>query len=196
VKPLHSDWPAFADVLLRRRLLLVTLMPTVTGLLVLRFGGHPALVPNVFVLGVLGPVLSVLDGALHRLPDRIVLPAIPLTLFLLATSAAIEHEGAPLARALLGGTLASTCFVVLALASRGDLGWGDVKVGGGLLAPLLAWTGWWTLMDGGLIAFAAASVTAHAGFLQAGGGRRRIALGPYLFAGALAALLISGPGHP
>lgn len=189
----RSEWHKFAAVLGRSRVQLFLLMSSATGVLALRIGPHPVLVADVLVLGVLGPVLGVLDTSLHRLPDRIVLPMIPLAILVLVTVAAIDHDAARLGRALLGSVLVSTGFTVLALLARGDLGWGDVKVAGGLLAPPLAWAGWWTLLDGELFAFAAAAVAAHTSLVPADlRGRRRIALGPYLFGGALAAVLISG----
>lgn len=163
----------------------------VMALLLGRFGGNPEMVAFCF-LGALGVALAAIDIAVQRLPDRLTLPAYPILITLLAVAAVMDHDGAALVRALLGGVALAGAFLLLALVSRGQLGGGDVKVAG-LAGLALAWLGWPTLLTGaflGFFLFALASLALLAA--------RRITLrssvcfGPFLTGGALLAMLASG----
>src|SRR5690242_16646550 len=77
-----------------------------------------------FVLAVLGPVLSVVDMVLFRLPDAIVLPASPAVLALVAASGSVHGSPSPLPRSLASGLASGLVMAGLALFSQGGLGWG------------------------------------------------------------------------
>lgn len=131
----------------------------------------------------IGILLSFIDRERHLLPDRLVLPLIPLALLLAAISG---HFGS----ALIGGGSWFALFALLALANPNGLGWGDVKFAAPLgiacgalsirLVPLAAFLG---LVAGSTYALAR---------LASGHRHRRIPLGPFMLAGALASLLSLG----
>ena len=77
----------------------------------------------------------------------------------------------------------------LALAFPGQLGLGDVRLGG-LLGGYLAFLGWPDLVSGTLLGWVLAAVAM--GFRRPSSTRRRLLpLAPFLFAGTLVAVLVS-----
>ncbi|WP_052442837.1 hypothetical protein [Streptacidiphilus neutrinimicus] len=182
---------AVVSVLRGRWLVVVTVTAAIAALmqeqLPLRLGTAAAWL----VLAVLGPVLSVLDMALFRLPDAIVLPASPVVLALLAASGSVHGSTSPLSRSLATGLASGLVMAGLALLSHGGLGWGDVKVCAGLLGPVLGIVGWWALAATGLLAFSSATVAVL--FLRRDRKLARIPLGPFLFGAALLVILVNPP---
>ncbi len=131
----------------------------------------------------IGILLSFIDRERHLLPDRLVLPLIPLALLLAAISGRFGS-------ALLGGVSWSALFALLALINPTGLGWGDAKFAAPLgvacgalslrLVPLAALLG---LVAGSIYALT----------LMASGHRhRRIPFGPFMLAGAIASLISLG----
>jgi len=160
----------------------------VLGLLFGRFGGQPDMLAFCF-LGALGVALAAIDLSVQRLPDRLVLPAYPVLIALLAIAALIGHDAAALGRALLGGLVLGGTYLVLALLRPGGIGGGDVKLAG-LAGLALGWLGWPTLIAGGALGFILSGAVSLV-LLAA----RRLALqsmisfGPFMLAGALLASL-------
>ena len=163
----------------------------VLALLFGRLGGQPVTLAFGF-LGALGVALAAIDIGVQRLPDRLTLPAYPVLIILLAMAALIGHDMAALGRALLGGLALAAGYLVLGVASRGQLGGGDIKLAG-LVGLVLAWLGWPALISGAILGFvlsalaslallAARRVTMHSA----------ISFGPFLLGGALIAVLASG----
>ncbi len=132
-------------------------------------------------------VLAFVDLAAMRLPHRITTVSTAGFLALLAAG------GDPRAwlRAIAAGLLLAGCFAVLAVASRGQLGWGDVALGVPVAAAL-GWHGWSAVYAGTLLGFGAAAVTAitlrRLGRLAAGA---HLPLGPFLIAAAAAVVVWS-----
>jgi leader peptidase (prepilin peptidase)/N-methyltransferase len=143
------------------------------------------------VLAVVGVALGVIDILERRLPSRLVYPGIVGVGALLATSAVLHSRGPDLLRALAATAVLAAFYLVLALASGGGLGAGDVKLGG-LLGLTLGWMGWSTLLIGVFLGWSLAAVARLALRLT-----RRIdrdstmPLGPFLLAGAFVALLVA-----
>jgi len=160
----------------------------VLGLLFGRFGGQPDMLAFCF-LGALGVALAAIDLSVQRLPDRLVLPAYPVMIVLLAVAALIGHTAGALGRALLGGLLLGGTYLVLALLRPGGIGGGDVKLAG-LAGIALGWLGWPTLLAGAALGFllcgavSMALMAARRITLQS-----MISLGPFLLGGALLATL-------
>ena len=158
-----------------------------------RLGGAPDMLAFGF-LGALGVALSAIDIAVHRLPDRLTLPAYPVLVALLAVPAVTGHHGGALARALLAGVALAVGYLLLAVLRPGQLGLGDVKLAG-LAGLALGWLGWPTLVLGAALGFVLCAVVSLA-LLAA----RRISLhsaicfGPFLLGGAMLAMLASGGG--
>jgi leader peptidase (prepilin peptidase) / N-methyltransferase len=128
-----------------------------------------------------GLPLAAIDLAVHRLPDALVLPA-------WVAVAALAVAAGEL-RALSGGLALVAAFAVLAVLPRSALGFGDVKLCGGL-GTALALISWRALIVGVLLAFVFGGVVALA-LLLSGRVRRDTAIpfGPALIAGALVAAL-------
>jgi leader peptidase (prepilin peptidase) / N-methyltransferase len=174
--------------LLGPSLLLELATASVLGLLLGRFGGHPQTLAFCF-LGTLGVTLAAIDLAVQRLPGALVLPAYPVLVTLLGVSALMQHDGAALVRALLGGmALAGGC-LLLALLGSGPFRPRHVLLAG-LAGLALAWIGWPTLLTGailGLLLFALASLALLATRLGVVHSSR--CFGPFLLSGALLAII-------
>jgi leader peptidase (prepilin peptidase) / N-methyltransferase len=163
----------------------------VLALLLGRFGGQADVVAFGF-FGVLGVALAAIDIAVQRLPDRLTLPAYPILIALLTGAAIVGHDFGALLRALLGGLALAGVYLVLALVGRGQLGGGDIKLAG-VAGLALGWLGWPILIDGTALGFALSAVAIVA--LLAARRltlRSAISFGPFLFAGALLAMLAAG----
>lgn len=138
-------------------------------------------------LGTVAGWLAAVDVREHRLPDRVQLPAAAVLLAALALRAVVGTDPGALARALAVSAATGLVLLLLAAASRGGLGFGDVKFG--MLLGL--WTGYLGPAQGVLAlvaAFLSGGVAAVAALLTGRAGpTTRIAFGPFLAVGALAA---------
>lgn len=141
----------------------------------------------------LGVALALIDLDYHRLPDALVLPAYPLIGALLVGAAVWQHDGAALLRAVLGAGALFALYLALALARPGGMGYGDVKLAG-VVGALLGYMSVSALVVGAAAAFLLGGV--GGGLLLAarrGSRRTAVAFGPFMVAGALVAILASGP---
>jgi leader peptidase (prepilin peptidase)/N-methyltransferase len=128
--------------------------------------------------------LAAIDIETRRLPNAITLPVSALALLFRAVD-----DRSDLAEVAIAGAAAFVLFYLLALALRGGLGMGDVKLAGMLgfllgskVIPALALG----VVAGGLWA-AVLVITRRAGL------RSTIAYGPFLCLGGAVAILFSGP---
>lgn len=124
----------------------------------LRFGPVAEL-PAYLVLAGAAALLTVIDLQHHKLPNRVILPAVLTGAALLAAAALAEHAWASLLRAALGAVALFVVFLVLALISPRSLGLGDVKLAA-LLGLYLGWLGWKTLILGAVGGFAVQAIVA------------------------------------
>lgn len=162
------------------------------GIMVLRFGLSPAL-PAYSYLAVVGAVLAVTDARQRRLPDRLTLPSYPVALALLGLAALLlPGGGRPFLGALLGLGIALGLFLVQAVIYPDGLGWGDVKLAG-ILGLYLGWLGLTALVAGLFLGYLLAGAAGLA-LIAAGRASRKTQLpfGPFLLAGTLAAIALSG----
>jgi leader peptidase (prepilin peptidase)/N-methyltransferase len=160
----------------------------VVALLLAKFGGQPAAAAFVY-LAVIGVALTQIDVAAQRLPDRLTLPAYPALIILLTAAAAVDDDWAALLRAVLGGIAIGAGYALLALASGGQVGGGDVKVAG-LIGLMLGWLSWPTLLAGACAGFVLAAATSVVLLIARRMSRHsRISFGPFLLGGALLAAL-------
>ena len=201
-----GPWLARVSVRLARRddAASASPLPTaLTGVLValvlagaLLVGGvRPATVALAWI-GVAGVVLAAVDLAVHRLPDRVTLPAYAAVTTALLVDALALGTWPALLRAGLAGAAAFGLAAAAAVLSPRGLGFGDVKLLG-LLGLVLGWVGWGVLLAGvllGLVAGAAASLT----LIVAGraGWRTALPFGPPLLVGAVLALTLQGQTLP
>jgi leader peptidase (prepilin peptidase) / N-methyltransferase len=163
----------------------------VLALLCGKFAGQADVLAFCF-LGALGVALSAIDITVHRLPDRLTLPAYPAMAVLLCVAAVIGHNSGALLRALLGSVALTASFLLLALLRPGQLGGGDIKLAG-VTGLALGWLGWPTLVSGAVLGFVLTAL-----FSLALLATRRISLrsaicfGPFMLSGALLAILTAG----
>lgn len=146
----------------------------------LALGPNPALVAALAVAAV-APPLARVDLAEHRLPNRLVVPA--LLAGVVALGASWLVSGVPPLIPLLAG--ASYAGVLFVLALFGGMGMGDVKLAAalGLASPTLA-----IALGSSLLAFLVGGVAAVFVLIRRGR-TARIPFGPFLLAGYFGVLL-------
>jgi leader peptidase (prepilin peptidase)/N-methyltransferase len=187
--PLPADRP-WGGRRTRRALILGTALAC--AVMAIRFGPNPAL-PAFCYLAVIGVPLAVIDARCRRLPDPLTLPSYPIALALLGIAALLlPGGGRQFLTAVLGLALAWAFFLLQVLIYPAGLGWGDVKLAG-LLGLYLGWLGPGALAAGLFLGYLFAAV-AGLGLIATRRASRKshLAFGPFLLAGALAAVLITG----
>lgn len=138
-------------------------------------------------------VVAVIDACTRRIPNRLTYPLTPALLALLAVAALLNGEPGRAATALLGGLGAFGALLTLALVNPRGMGMGDVKLAAFIGVGLGYW-GWEALVAGMLGGFMLGGLAAIGLLATRLRGRKDlIPFGPYLAAGALLALLASGP---
>ena len=141
---------------------------------------------------VLAVRLTVVDAATHRLPNRIVLPAYPVSAVLLGTAALAAGEPSRIAVMLLAGAVLFSAYFLLRFGNPSGLGLGDVKLAG-VLGIWLGFMGWGHVLAG---TFAAFLLGGAWGVLlivsRRGTAKTSIAFGPFMLAGAAAAMAMPG----
>ena len=151
--------------------------------------GNPFLLSAAcLVLLVAALPLSVIDVTTRKLPDRILLPAIPACIVLLALAAVRAGYHGPIWRALAAGAVVFVAFTVLAVTVPGQLGFGDCKAAA-LCALPLGYLGWSQVLSGVVGAYVFAALYIISCRLLGKATERTFAFGPFLFAGALTVLL-------
>jgi leader peptidase (prepilin peptidase)/N-methyltransferase len=141
--------------------------------------------------------LAAMDFDVHRLPDRLMWPAMGTLLLGLLAAGTIGTEWGAMVRVVLAGLACGLAYLLLALLSlaRGSLalGLGDVKLAG-LLGMGLGWFGWTTVLIGMYAGFLAGGVFALVLLVTRRVGRDGdLAYGPPMMVGALLGLF-SSPG--
>ena len=135
--------------------------------------------------------LATIDFRTHRLPDAITLPATAFTAALFWFAAWRQSTPDLLTRAAAGSLVMGAAYLALHWASRGSLGFGDVKLA--LLLGLPAgWIGWDAVLLALVLPFALGGIAALALLVT----RRatlqsQIAFGPFMVLGALLAASLS-----
>jgi leader peptidase (prepilin peptidase)/N-methyltransferase len=135
-------------------------------------------------LAAISVVLAVIDLDVHRLPDRIVLPAYLVSGILLTTAALLSGDPARLAVAAIGGGAMLVFYGLLFIVYPAGMGLGDVKLAG-VLGLFLGFLGWPQLAVGAAAAFVLGGVFAIV-LLATGRARRGtgIPFGPWMIVGA------------
>lgn len=153
-----------------------------------RFGFGVELAAYLLLVAVALP-LSAIDVAARKVPDRILLPAVPAAIALLALAAHSTRDFGALGRALLVGVATFVAYLLLALGT-GQLGFGDCKAAG-FCGLYLGYLGAKPAALGVVFAFVMAAVVAVISRTRrASGGNRTLAFAPYIFAGALLVITI------
>jgi leader peptidase (prepilin peptidase)/N-methyltransferase len=146
---------------------------------------------TVLTYGVLvgaGMWLALIDIDTHLLPRRIVYRTIAVALPLLVLSAFFDDAGS-IAGMFIGGIGMWLMLRVLEVLSRGDLGGGDVGLGG-LLGLYLGWLSYEAILVGLFASFLAGGFFAAALLISRKANRHtHFAFGPFLIVGTLIAVL-------
>lgn len=141
--------------------------------------------------------LSAIDLDTHRLPDRLVKPAIVLAVLALAGVATVEERWDPvvsgvLAGAVLGGFYLANVVLGELVGTVSGMGLGDAKLAvvlGLLLGPL----SWAHVLIATVLAFVTAGVHALWLVMVRGGTRStHLAFGPHMVLGTLVVLALPG----
>jgi leader peptidase (prepilin peptidase) / N-methyltransferase len=140
-------------------------------------------------LAVVAVLLTMIDVAVRRLPNLIVLTAYPIGAGLLTAAAAMSGDWWRLHGMAVGMCVLLSGYLALFLAHPGGLGLGDVKVAG-LVGGYLGWAGPSEFVVGACAAFVlggcAAVVLLLAGRVERGSA---IPFGPWMFAGAFVGII-------
>ena len=140
------------------------------------------------VFGTVGAVVVVTDFTTRKIPARLVLPAYPLALGPLAVAAAGHGHWWPLERGAVAMVAVCGFYLLLGLTFAGQLGIGDIELGG-LLGLYLGWIGWSALVAGTLLGWALAAAAIPVRMVVGGTTTRELPAGPFLVAGVLVAVL-------
>jgi len=128
--------------------------------------------------------LALIDLDTRRLPNVIVVPALLAGVVLLGAAALMRGDSAALAGAAIGGAGLFALYLVLALASRGGMGMGDVKLAS-VLGLYLGFLGWGSLLVGAFAAFVFGGVFGLLLLIVRRAGRKTaIPFGPWMILGA------------
>ncbi|MEE1771444.1 A24 family peptidase [Streptomyces sp. JV185] len=169
------------------------LVPVVTALSCAVLAAATGPRPELAAWLLLAPVavlLATVDRRVHRLPDRLTLPAAGALAVLLGAAALLpEHAGSWLS-ALLGGAALGGFYFLLFVINPNGMGFGDVKLALSL-GMALGWYGWAVVFAGG---FAGFLLGAAYGFglmvLKRAGRKTGIPFGPFMITGALLGMLL------
>ena len=146
---------------------------------------------TVLTYGVLvgaGMWLALIDIDTHLLPRRIVYRTIAIAMPLLVLSAFFDDAGS-IAGMFIGGIAMWLMLRVLEVLSRGDLGGGDVGLGG-LLGLYLGWLSYEAILVGHFASFLVGGFFAAALLVTRKANRNtHFAFGPFLIVGTLIAVL-------
>jgi leader peptidase (prepilin peptidase)/N-methyltransferase len=160
--------------------------------IVARFG--PTLeLPAYLYLAAVSVALAFIDLDVRRLPNSIVLPSYVVGGALLLPAAIAGDDWAAAGRGLLAMALLFALYSALALGYRGGMGFGDVKLAG-VLGLYLGWLGWASVLVGAFAGFLLGGTAGIVLLLARRASRRTpIPFGPFMLAGALVAVFLTGP---
>ena len=154
-----------------------------------RFGADWAL-PAYLVFFAALVIVSLVDVQSRVIPTRVVGPAILLCSGLLAVATAAHHDWSRFGTSLLGAALAGGSLLTVHLVTPAGMGFGDVRLAT-LIGLALGWLSLGTVALGMFLAFLfAAAVGVGVRRLRGSTTCRHVPLGPYLAAGAVAAVLL------
>ncbi|MFF8915443.1 prepilin peptidase [Streptomyces sp. NPDC015032] len=171
------------------------LVPVVTALVCAVLAAGTGLRPELAVWLLLAPVavlLATVDRRVHRLPDRLTLPAAGAVTVLLGAAALLPEHGGSWRSALLGGAVLGAFYFLLFLINPNGMGFGDVKLALSL-GVALGWYGWAVVFAGGFAGFLLGAVYGFGLMVLKRAGRKTgIPFGPFMITGALLGLLLGG----
>jgi leader peptidase (prepilin peptidase)/N-methyltransferase len=158
----------------------------------LRFGFDAVLPAYCLFFAVLVTVAAV-DVEQRVIPNRVLRPAMALTVLLLGGAAIVDGAGGAALDALIGGALAFAAMFLVHLGQPRGLGFGDVRLAG-FIGLYLGWLGLGDVAVGLVLGFLLAAVAGLVLIAATGRGFMvRLPFAPFLGAGAVLAVLWGGP---
>ncbi|HEX4541249.1 MAG TPA: A24 family peptidase [Acidimicrobiales bacterium] len=137
--------------------------------------------------------LAAIDVEQRLIPNRVLRPALALTVPLLGGAAIVDGAGQAALDALVGGALAFAALALVHLAQPRGLGFGDVRLGG-FIGLYLGWLGLGEVVVGLVLGFLLAALAGLVLMAATGRGLMvRLPFAPFLGAGAVLAVLWGGP---
>ncbi|MFE9477838.1 prepilin peptidase [Streptomyces spororaveus] len=177
----------------RRAVPLAALVGALCALLAAAVGVRPELAAYVGLAPV-AVLLSLVDRAVHRLPDVLTLPLAAAVAAGLGTAALLPRAGGDWRPALLGGGALAGAYLLLHLINPAGMGFGDVKLALSL-GVALGWYGWGVWAAGAFLGLLYGALYGLALLLRAPDKRNQgYAFGPFMAAGALTGVLLGGFG--
>lgn len=144
------------------------------------------------LLAPVGVLLAAIDRRVHRLPDRLTLPAAAAVTALLGIAASLPAHAGSWVSGLLGGAALGGFYFLLFLINPNGMGFGDVKLALSL-GVALGWYGWTVLFAGGFAGFLLGAVYGFGLMVLKRAGRKTgIPFGPFMITGALIGILLGG----
>jgi leader peptidase (prepilin peptidase)/N-methyltransferase len=161
-----------------------------------RLGNHPV----TWVLALLTPVLvllAVVDWRTRLLPRVVVLPATGALIVLAVVEWLVHGDSHVLLRSLIAMLVARSVFWVLWFVRSAGMGFGDVRLAAllGLALGRLGWSAWVIGLYGGLLLFAFFGITLMIVRRDRSTLKRAYPFGPFMIAGAVLGVLVSGSLH-
>ncbi|HEX6446173.1 MAG TPA: A24 family peptidase [Streptosporangiales bacterium] len=186
-RPLRSAWRIRGP----RDLVAPLAGAVVCAALAVRFGAVPVL-PAYLYLALVSLPLAAIDVEQHRLPDALTLPSYPVALVLLGAAALAGGQGRRMLSALAGLAALGALYALLHLLDRRGMGLGDVKLAG-VLGAYLGWLGVDAWLVGAVLGVLLGGLTALVLLaLRRVTAKSHLPFGPFMIAGALVAVLLSG----
>lgn len=140
--------------------------------------------PAFLYLAAVAVVLTVVDLAVRRLPDLVVLTSYVVGADLLAGASLFQADLGSVVRGAVGMAVLWGGYFALALLPGGGMGYGDVKLAG-LLGMYLGWLGWSELVVGTVLGFVIGGLAGVALLaLRLAGLTSAIPFGPSMLLGA------------
>jgi leader peptidase (prepilin peptidase)/N-methyltransferase len=148
--------------------------------------------PAYLLVGTLGVAMAYIDVREHRLPDWINIAALAGGALALLGAALATGEWAAYGRGWLAALAVGAFYFLMALIRPADLGLGDVKLSV-VIGLMLGWASWSDVVTGVFAGFLLGGLLGLALLITRRAGRRTpLPFGPFMLAGALLALLLSG----
>lgn len=136
--------------------------------------------------------LAAIDWETRQLPTKLIWPSGIVLAVLFGVAAVVNRDVYPLLRSAAGMLALLGFYGTLYFLRPGQLGGGDLRLGG-LLGLALGWTGWSAILTGTLSGWLAAAVALLVlRIVRRPEPSRNVPLGPFLVIGAFAAVL-AGP---
>jgi leader peptidase (prepilin peptidase)/N-methyltransferase len=135
-------------------------------------------------------ILTKADLLRHRLPDRLVFPALLGGVVLLGVAALLGTSLSDLLRACVAAGVVAVSYFLLAVLAPTGLGMGDVKLSP-LIGLYLGWMGWVSVVEGVFAGFVVGAIWALViVVVRRGGFRTRLPFGPSMLLGVAGAALL------